>query len=135
MAKILIVEDDKLLLEVYAETLKAEGYEIDTAGDGEIALEKMKQGGYDLVLLDIMLPKINGLEIMQQIKGQAPASPNKCVVFLTNLARSEEIDMGLKLANGYLIKSQITPGDLVREVSVYLSADSQPPQSNPPSQG
>ncbi len=136
MAKILIVEDDKALQEVYSDTLRAEeGYEIDTADDGETALQKMQQGGWDLVLLDIILPKINGLDIMERLKSQPPlTNPNKCVVFLTNLDKSEEIDRGLKLANGYLIKSQITPGDLVQEVSFYLSSAAQNPQK-PPSLG
>ena len=123
MAKILIVEDDKALQEVYSDTLRAEGYEIDTADDGEIALQKIQQGGWDLVLLDIILPKINGIDIMERLKSQPPLpNPNKCVVFLTNLDKSEEIDKGLQLANGYLIKSEITPGDLVQEVSFYLSS-------------
>ncbi len=127
MAKILVVEDDKPLQEVYAETLKGEGHEVDTADDGEVALSKMQQGGYDLVLLDIILPKINGLDVMTQIKNQPPVKPNKAVVFLTNLDRSEAIEKGLSLANGYLIKSQVTPGDLVREIGEYLSPKS--PQS------
>lgn len=123
MAKILIVEDEKDLLEIYADTLKTEGHEIDTADDGEVAFEKMKQGGYDLVLLDVILPKLNGLLIMEKLKAfPPPAVPNKAVVFLTSIDRNEEIDQGLKLANGYLIKSQITPVDLVREVNLYLSS-------------
>jgi len=124
MARILVVEDDKPLQEVYVETLRGEGHEVDTADDGEVALAKMKQGGWDLVLLDIILPKINGLDIMAQIRNQPPVNLNKAVVFLTNLDRSEEIEKGLKLANGYLIKSQVTPGDLVREIAAYLSPDS-----------
>lgn len=136
MAKILVVEDDRQLLEVYSDALGAEGYEIDTAEDGEQALNKMIKGGYDLVLLDVILPKINGLEIMEQLKALPPSqNPNKCVVFLTNLDKGEEIERGLKLGNGYLIKSQITPGDLVREVGLYLSSGSQPnPQQPNPSQ-
>src|SRR3989344_3463085 len=130
MAKILVVEDDRQLLEIYADALGAEGYEIDTAEDGEKALNKMIKGGYDLVLLDIILPRINGLEVMEQLKGlPPPQNPNKCVIFLTNLDKGEEIERGLKLGNGYLIKSQITPGDLVREVNLYLS-NSHPQQQN-----
>lgn len=123
MAKILIVEDEKDLLEVYKDTLEANGHEIDTADDGDVAFEKMKQGGYDLVLLDIILPKINGLLIMQKLRELPdPQNPNKSVVFLTNLDRNEEINQGIKLADGYLIKSKITPDDLVREVNLYLSS-------------
>lgn len=124
MARILVVEDDKPLQDIYVDTLKAQNHEVDTADDGEVALSKMLQGGYDLVLLDIILPKINGLDVMEKVKAQPPVTPNKAVVFLTNLDKSEEIDRGLKLANGYLIKSQITPGDLVREISVYLTPQS-----------
>ena len=133
MAKILIVEDEKDLLDAYKDTLVANGHEVDTADDGEVAFEKIKQGGYDLVLLDIILPKINGLLIMEKVRAlPAPANPNKSVVFLTNLDRNEEINQGIKLADGYLIKSKITPDDLIREVNLYLSSgqgsQSQPPQ-------
>ena len=80
MAKILIVEDDKALQEVYSDTLGAEeGYEIDTADDGETALQKMQQGGWDLVLFDIILPKINGLDIMERLKVSRPSqTQTKC---------------------------------------------------------
>ena len=123
MAKILIVEDEKDLLDLYADTLKEAGHEIDTTDDGVEAFDKMKQGGYDLVLLDIILPRLNGLLIMEKLKVTPPVNSNKVVLFLTNLDRNEEINQGLKLANGYLIKSQITPADLVREVNLYLSSD------------
>ena len=121
MAKILIVEDDQFLRELYCDVLKAEGYVIDIAIDGEEGLKKIKEGGYNLVLLDIILPKIDGLEIMRRIKTDPSALPNKCVVFLTNLDKEEEIKEALQLGNGYLIKSQITPGNLVQEVKTYLS--------------
>ncbi|MBI2028151.1 MAG: response regulator [Candidatus Levybacteria bacterium] len=119
--RILIVEDDLFLRELYIDTLKTEGYQIDVAEDGEEALSKIKLGGYDLVLLDIILPKIDGLEVMRRIKSEpSPQNPNKCVIFLTNLDKDEEIKAALQLGNGYLIKSKITPGNLVEEVRVYL---------------
>lgn len=123
MARILIVEDEKDLLDVYRDTLVTNGHEVDTADDGEVAFDKIKQGGYDLVLLDIILPKINGLLIMEKVRAlPSPAVPNKVVIFLTNLDRNEEINQGIKLADGYLIKSKITPDDLVREVNLYLTS-------------
>jgi len=118
--KILIVEDDQFLRELYSDVLKAEGYATDIAIDGEEGLKKIKEGGYDLVLLDIIMPKINGLEIMKRIKTNPPALSNKCVIFLTNLDKEEEIKAALQLGNGYLIKSQTTPGSLVQEVKAYL---------------
>lgn len=120
MSKILVVEDDQFLRELYSDVLKAEGYVVDYAIDGEEGLKKIKEGGYDLVLLDIIMPKLDGLELMKRIKSDPPTSPNKCVVFLTNLDKDEEIKMALKLGEGYLIKSQITPGNLVEKVKIYL---------------
>lgn len=119
--KILVVEDDLFLRELYTDILKEEGYKVDEAADGEAALSKIKIGGYTLVLLDIILPKINGLEIMKRIKSEPPQNPNKYVIFLTNLDKDEEIRQAQELGNGYLIKSQITPGSLVEKVKKYLS--------------
>lgn len=118
--RILVVEDDLFLRELYTDVLTGEGYKVEGAADGEEALRKMKVGGYNLVLLDIIMPKMDGLEVMRQIQNAPPQSPNKCVVFLTNLDKDEEIKTAMKLGNGYLIKSQITPGSLVEEVKMYL---------------
>ena len=118
--KILVVEDDLFLRELYTDILTSEGYKVDSAGDGEEALTKIKLGGYNLILLDIILPKIDGLEVMRQIQRNPPQNPNKCVIFLTNLDKDEEIKAALRLGQGYLIKSQITPGTLVEEVQAYL---------------
>lgn len=115
-----MVEDDLFLRELYTDVLTGEGYKVEGAADGEEALQKMKVGGYNLVLLDIIMPKMDGLEVMRQIQNAPPQSPNKCVVFLTNLDKDEEIKTAMKLGNGYLIKSQITPGSLVEEVKMYL---------------
>lgn len=120
-AKILVVEDDDFLREVYVETLTGEGYTIETAADGDEGLQKMKQGGYDLVLLDIILPKMDGLAIMRKLKSEGTAQPNKKIIFTTNLDKDEEIKQALELGDGYLIKSQLTPGDLIKEVKLQLS--------------
>ena len=119
--KILVAEDDLFLRELYTDILSGEGYKVESASDGEEALQKMKAGGYDLVLLDIIMPKMDGLSVMRQVQTTPPQNPNKCVVFLTNLDKDEEIKTALKLGNGYLIKSQITPGILVEEVKNYLN--------------
>lgn len=120
--KILVVEDDLFLRELYTDILNAEDYKVDSAADGEEALQKIKLGGYDLVLLDIILPKMNGLDVMRKVKNEPPQNPNKYVVFLTNLDKDEEIKAASQLGNGYLIKSQITPGSLVDNVKKYLSS-------------
>lgn len=118
--RILIAEDDLFLRELYVDVLSAEKYSVESAKDGEEALQKIKVGGYNLVLLDIIMPKMDGLEVMRQMQNSPPQTPNKCVVFLTNLDKDEEIRTALKLGNGYLIKSQITPGILVEKAKAYL---------------
>jgi len=122
-AKILVVEDDLFLRELYTDILSGEGYKVESAVDGEDALGKMKIGGYDLVLLDIIMARMDGLTGMKQMQNITPQAPNKCVVFLTNLDKDEEIKIALELGNGYLIKSQITPGSLLDEVKTYLGKD------------
>jgi len=119
-SKILLVEDDLFIRDVYNETLLSAGYTVDTAVNGQDAYEKMKIGGYDLVLLDIVMPIMDGLEVMRKLKSEMVAVPNKCVVFLTALDNEANIKSALELGNGYIIKSQITPADLLNEVKVYL---------------
>lgn len=119
--KILVVEDDEFLREIYLEILRDANYSVDSAIDGEEAHTKIKAGGYDLVLLDILLPKMDGLEVMEKIKVDPEAKPNKALVFLTNLDNDEQIKEALRLGDGYLIKSQLTPENLLKEIEVYLS--------------
>lgn len=126
--RILIAEDDEFLRDLYSDVLKGEGYSVETATDGEQALQKVTQGGWDLILLDIIMPKASGLDVARKLQQNPPANPNKCIVFLTNLDKGEEIKEALLLGNGYLIKSQITPGDLVKEVKLYLSQPPAPAQ-------
>ena len=118
--RVLVVEDDDFLREIYVEILQDTGYTVDSATDGEEGYAKIKQGGYDLVLLDILLPKMDGLQIVQKIKEDKDAKPNKTLVFLTNLDNDNQIKEALKYGNGYLIKSQLTPDNLLKEVRVYL---------------
>jgi DNA-binding response OmpR family regulator len=102
--------------------LREEGYDIELAGDGEEGLLKISKGGYDLVLLDIMLPKIDGLEIMRRLKKQKPEKPNGSIVLLTNLGQDSIIKEGFSLgASGYLIKSAMNPDQVLSEVKVFLT--------------
>lgn len=118
--KILLVEDDEFLRDIYLENLTSEGYVVDTAVDGEEAFTKAKADGYDLVLMDIILPKASGLDVMRQIKALPQQPTNRMVIFLTNLDKEEEIKEALTLGDGYLIKSQLTPEDMLREVNMYM---------------
>lgn len=119
-AKILIVEDDQSLRNLYNDILTEAGYKVDTAKDGQIGLEKIQQGGWDLILLDIILPVINGLEIMRQVKQHPPKVPNGPVIFSTNLYEDAQYKEAMTLGNGYLIKSNVTPDVFEKEVRKYL---------------
>lgn len=120
--KILVVEDDEFLRELYEELLKGEGYEVSLAVDGQEGLDKLSAGGFDLVLLDIMLPKMDGLEILRHVKEKPPAAKNGPVVLLTNLGQDSIIKEGFSLgASGYLIKSAMNPDQVLSEVKVFLN--------------
>lgn len=119
--KILLVEDDQFLRDFYQELLTTEGYQTDVAPDGDIALEKLSPGGWDLVLLDIMLPKKDGLQILQEIKTNPPKSTLGPIVVLTNLGHDTVINQSFDLgASGYLIKSSLNPDEVLKEVKSFL---------------
>ncbi|MEK7617176.1 MAG: response regulator [Patescibacteria group bacterium] len=119
--KILIVEDDQFLREFYQELFMSEGYLVDVAVDGEVGLRKLLEGGYDLILLDIMLPKKDGLQLLRDLKVQPPKTANGPVVVLTNLGQDAVIKQCFELgAVGYLIKSALNPDQVLQEVKSYL---------------
>lgn len=125
-AKILIVEDDQFLREFYQELLQAEGYTVDAAGDGEVALSKIQNNEYNLVLLDIMLPKKDGIQILKDLKTKGAKSLNVIIVALTNLGQDAIIKECFELgANGYLIKSALNPDQVLTEIKNYLSTSGQ----------
>jgi CheY-like chemotaxis protein len=121
-SRILLVEDDDRLLQLYNQLLSAEGYTVEMCNDGVDALAKLQEGGYDLVLLDIMLPGKDGLEILDELHQNKPKTPNKAIILLTNLAKNETIAKALKNGvNGYIIKSRYSPEDFLTEVKHILA--------------
>ena len=123
MAKILIVEDDRLLATMYKQKFEKDGYEVSTAFDGVEGLKKIREEKPTLVLLDIMMPKMHGLEVLEETKRD-PETKDIPIVLLTNLARGEEdINRGLELgAIAYLVKSQLRPSQVVAKVKELLTA-------------
>ena len=119
--KILIIEDDQFLREFYEELLQGEGYEVDVAADGDTGSIKLLTGGYALILLDIMLPKKDGMQILRDLRVKPPSNLNGPIVVLTNLGQDAVIkecfDLG---ANGYLIKSAMNPDQVLAEIKTYL---------------
>ncbi|OGE64627.1 hypothetical protein A3J13_01570 [Candidatus Daviesbacteria bacterium RIFCSPLOWO2_02_FULL_36_8] len=123
--KILVIEDDQFLREFYQELLQGEGFLVDVAADGEIALKKIQENEFDLILLDIMLPKKDGLQILRDLKIKPPASKNVTIVALTNLGQDTVIKQAFELgAAGYLIKSALNPDEVLAEIKNHLAKNS-----------
>ena len=119
--KILIVEDDQFLREFYQELLTSDGYFTDVAADGEAGLQKIQTQDYDLILLDIMMPKKDGLAVLSELKIKGPHSKGVKIVVLTNLGQDAIIKQCFDLgAEGYLIKSALNPDQVLTEIKSYL---------------
>lgn len=122
MAKILIVEDDQALRELYVQILTEEGYEVSQAADGQAGLDALSKGGYDLALLDIVMPKLDGISVLTKLADNPPATPNKKIVILSNLGKDDVIGQAMELgASGYMIKSDYTPDKIISQVKNFLT--------------
>jgi len=121
MAKtILVIEDDKFLRELITQKLIKEGYEISEAVDGEEGIKKIKEEKPGLILLDLILPEIDGFEVLSRMK-EDPAVSSIPVIILSNLGQKEDVERGLKLgAVDYLIKAHFTPGEIVEKIRNIL---------------
>ena len=121
--KILLVEDDPLMIRMYQRKLLTDGYEVEVAVNGEEGLVHVRSFRPDVVLLDIMMPKLNGLQVLERMKAD-PTTARVPVVILTNLGGSEDdIERGLELgAVAYLVKSAYRPDEVIAKVKEVLSA-------------
>lgn len=124
--KIILVEDEDFIRDLYFRQLSKEGFLVKVAADGQSALALLKNEVFDLLLLDIMLPGMNGLQVLREFKAQNPNSP-MITILLTNLGQEAVIKEGFELgAQAYLIKASYTPDQVVQEVKNALMG-SQPP--------
>lgn len=122
MAKIILVEDDDLIRRMYEQAFSFEKYTVETAVNGKEGLEKIRNNKPDLVLLDIMMPEMNGLEVLEKLKAD-PATKDVPVVVLTNLASDQDAQEALtRGAVKYIIKSEHTPQQIVAQVKEILTA-------------
>jgi len=119
--KILLVEDDAFVRDIYTRELSKGGYELDTAEDGMEGIEKAKATKYDLILLDIMLPKKTGIDVLKDIRVPVSASKDSSVYLLTNLGQGsiikEAMDIG---AQGYLLKARVLPSQVLQAVNDFF---------------
>jgi len=118
--KILIVEDDRFLRELIVQNLIKEGYETIEAVDGEEGVKKTKEEKPDLILLDLILPGIDGFEVLTRVKSD-PAAASIPVIILSNLGQKDDVERGLKLGvSGYLIKAHFTPSEIIDKIKSVL---------------
>ena len=118
--KILIVEDDKFLRELISQKLVKEGYDIGSAIDGEEGVKKIKDEKPDLVLLDLILPGIDGFEVLTQMK-EMPSTSSIPVIILSNLGQKEDMDKALAGgAEDFMVKAHFTPSEIVAKIKFVL---------------
>jgi len=120
MYKILVIEDESALQKTLGDVLHRNGYEVIKALDGDIGLQLADSGSPDLIILDIILPKVNGFEVLRELKAKdkTKAIP---VIILTNLESMEDIEKALNGgASTYLVKSNYTLGEILQKVKQEL---------------
>jgi DNA-binding response OmpR family regulator len=118
--RILLVEDETNIRTMYADILREEGYEVIEEGDGKGGLENVMGGDWDLLLLDIMLPKLDGIELLKRMKDN-PGTKDKPIIVLTNLEdnRIKETCFSLGVKE-FIVKSNIIPSEIVMSVKKYV---------------
>ncbi|TSC76104.1 MAG: putative two component transcriptional regulator, winged helix family [Parcubacteria group bacterium Gr01-1014_31] len=117
---VLLVEDDEFLAELYATKLNLEGYEVLSAADGKKGLKLAQDKHPALVLLDIILPKLDGFEVLKGLK-EDPTTKDIPVILLTNLSQKDEVKRGLDLgAADYLIKAHFMPSEVVKKIKALV---------------
>ncbi len=118
--KILIIDDDPFIVDMYVLKFKEQGFQIDIAKNGKDGLQKIGDFKPDVVLLDVVMPGMDGFEVLNML-GQQGLSPRPKIVLLTNLGQKEDVERGKKLgADDYIIKAHFTPTEVVERVRTIL---------------
>ncbi|MGI8420179.1 MAG: response regulator transcription factor [Candidatus Levyibacteriota bacterium] len=122
MAKILLTEDDLFLRDIYLEALQSGGFDVTTASDGQEAYEAILLGGWDLVLLDVVMPRMNGVDVLKQLRDKSPKTLAKHIIFMTNSDISSDLSEVMDMTDGFLLKSAYTPEQLVAQIKDILNS-------------
>ncbi|MBN1585055.1 response regulator [Candidatus Uhrbacteria bacterium] len=118
--RILIVDDDSFLSGIYATKLEMDGFSVLSARDGDEGLKAAAKELPDLILLDVLMPKLDGFEVLKRLKGD-PATKDIPVIMLTNLGQKEDIEKGMgEGAADYLIKAHFVPAEAVAKIKEVL---------------
>lgn len=123
-SKVLLVEDDLALASVYKARLQAEGFDVQHCNNGEAALSDAIKFRPDLILLDVMMPKISGFDVLDILRN-TPETVNAKVIMLTALDQAKDLERAKKLgADDYLVKSQVVIADVMDRIKHHLNVKS-----------
>ncbi len=121
MAKILLIEDDPLVVRMYKKVLSFEGFDITDAPNGREGLQKAQEIKPDLIFCDVMMPKMNGIEVLEHLK-QDPELADIPVIMLTNLSGTHDAVLALKKgALAYMVKSEYKPKDVAEKAKGFIA--------------
>src|SRR3990172_5193758 len=120
MPSVLIIEDDPLVSRMYQTVFEFEGFDVDMARNGEEGIEKLKKNPPKMILLDVMMPKMSGIDVLKELKAD-PKTKNIPVVVLTNLSGDKDAEKALELgAVKFIIKSKNKPKQIVAQIKEIL---------------
>jgi DNA-binding response OmpR family regulator len=120
-AKILIIEDDRYISKMYQLKLSLDGFDVQVADNGRIGLEKVSEFKPDIILTDILMPELDGFEVIKSVKADEDLKTIP-ILIMSNLGQEDHIQKGLELgALGYIVKSQYTPSKVVDKIKEILA--------------
>ena len=121
MKKVLIAEDEEVLMNVLKDRFESEGWKVDVAKDGQEAIDAITKNSHDLLLLDLLMPKKDGFEVLREVRGN-PEQKGLHIIVLSNLGGDEDIKKALELgANDYYVKTQHPMSEIVDKAKKYES--------------
>jgi len=123
MAKILLVEDDSLIVKIYSTRLKADGFVIISADNGEDGLTVAEKEFPDLILLDVMMPKVDGFTVLQKLR-ENPKFKSTPIIVYSNLGQESEMQKAIQMgATEFIVKANISPTELVNKIKSYVKPE------------
>lgn len=119
--KVLLIEDDVFVSDIYSRELKKSGYDVTVAEDGLEGIEQTKENQFDLILLDIMMPKKTGIDVLKEIRTPTAKAKDTPVYLLTNLGQGSIIRQAIEIgAQGYLLKARVLPSQVLQAVNDFF---------------